>query len=75
MADLFETSLDDLMGRVNDSTFHSGEENKMDTLELTKLGEVNLTVDGKSLSVEEIHQLIAFIRAKRELEKYENIPG
>lgn len=63
IADLFETSVDYLIGRVDDPTFYpEGKE-----IELTKLSRQKLTVDGQPLSEEEIHQLIAFIRAKREI--------
>lgn len=72
ISDLFETSLDYLMGRVEDPAFHSKEE---DPIELTKLMNDNLTVDGKPLSIEEIQHLVAFVRAKRELEKYDKISG
>lgn len=72
MADLFGTSLDYLMGRVDDPTFHSKETNP---IELTNLQNGNLTVDGNPLSLAEIQHLIAFVRTKRELEKYENVPG
>ena len=37
-------------------------------MELTDLPNLELAVDGTFLSVEEMHQFIAFIRAKRELE-------
>ncbi|MBA4541725.1 MULTISPECIES: helix-turn-helix domain-containing protein [Thermoactinomyces] len=67
MADLFETSVDYLLGRVDTETFHPEKEN-IQELELTQLSEIKLTVDGKPLSDGEINQLIAFIRSKREIE-------
>jgi transcriptional regulator with XRE-family HTH domain len=67
IADLFETSVDYLIGRVDTEAFHP-EEEKIKELELTQLSEVKLTVDGKPLSDGEINQFIAFIRSKREIE-------
>lgn len=59
MADLFHTSVDYLIGRIDDVN---------QKVELTDLKETTLLIDGIELSEEEILQFIAFIRAKRELE-------
>lgn len=68
IADLFGTSVDYLIGRVDNPAFDP--EGK--PIELTQLSREKLTVDGQPLSDEEIHQLIAFIRAKREIEESGN---
>ncbi|WP_391557016.1 helix-turn-helix domain-containing protein [Robertmurraya sp.] len=57
-ADLFETSVDHILGRSEQS------------LELTKLIEkesIALTLDGESLSKEELIDFIVFTRMKREI--------
>jgi transcriptional regulator with XRE-family HTH domain len=70
IADLFYTSVDYILGRVD----HPGFQTEKDKLkpghlgELTNLPDLALAVDGISLSKEEIRQFTAFIRAKRELE-------
>ncbi|SEM84173.1 helix-turn-helix domain-containing protein [Lihuaxuella thermophila] len=68
IADLFETSVDYLIGRVDTPTFPP-EPERIKQLELTQFSEAELTVDGKPLSDEEINQFIAFIRSKREIER------
>lgn len=70
MADLFDTSTDYILGRVDQPTFQLEEDttNSVQFMELTDLPNLELAVDGTSLSVEEMQQFIAFIRAKRELE-------
>ncbi|MFC4077554.1 helix-turn-helix domain-containing protein [Salinithrix halophila] len=67
MADLFETSLDDLMGRAIDSPSPTGKKKNTPPLELSD--DISLTIDGQPLSKEEIQQLIAYIRAKRQIEQ------
>jgi transcriptional regulator with XRE-family HTH domain len=65
LAVLFETSVDYLLGMTET---YSGER---DTIELTGediLNKISLTIDGKSLSQDELNQFIAFIRLKREME-------
>jgi transcriptional regulator with XRE-family HTH domain len=65
LAVLFETSVDYLLGITET---HTGERN---TIELTSkdiLSQISLTIDGKSLSQDELNQFIAFIRLKREME-------
>lgn len=74
LADLLETSVDYLLERIDDPTFNPTDEtSKIDhPLELTdenSLLAVELTVDGKSMSTDELLQFIAFIRAKREIER------
>ncbi|MGM0875607.1 MAG: helix-turn-helix domain-containing protein [Bacillota bacterium] len=70
MADLFDTSTDYILGRVDHPTFQLEEDTtkSVQFMELTDLPNLELAVDGTSLSVEEMQQFIAFIRAKRELE-------
>ncbi|MFC7441801.1 helix-turn-helix domain-containing protein [Laceyella putida] len=68
IADLFETSVDYLIGRVDNPTFLPHRNQIIDKLELTKCSGTELAVDGKVLSAGEINQFIAFIRAKREIE-------
>ncbi|MEK3990466.1 MULTISPECIES: helix-turn-helix domain-containing protein [Robertmurraya] len=61
IADLFETSVDHILGRSEQS------------LELTKLVEeesMALTLDGESLSKEEMIDFIAFTRIKREISTF-----
>jgi transcriptional regulator with XRE-family HTH domain len=65
LAVLFETSVDYLLGMTETST------SERDTIELTGediLDKISLTIDGKSLSQDELNQFIAFIRLKREIE-------
>jgi transcriptional regulator with XRE-family HTH domain len=62
IADLFETSVDHILGRSEQS------------LELTKLNgqeSISLTLDGVSLSREEMVDFIAFTRLKREISRKE----
>jgi transcriptional regulator with XRE-family HTH domain len=70
MADLFDASTDYLLGRVDHPTFQLEEDTikSVQFMELTDPPNLELAVDGTFLSVEEINQFIAFIRAKRELE-------
>ncbi len=65
LADLFETSVDYLVGRVDDPNTSAA----AGDLELTELRDVTLTVDGKPLSKGEVNQLIAFVRAVRYIEE------
>ncbi|MBK5443389.1 MULTISPECIES: helix-turn-helix domain-containing protein [unclassified Peribacillus] len=71
MADLFDTSIDYILGRVEHSTFLPKEisTESVQFMELTDPLNLELAVDGISLSEEEMIQFIAFIRAKRELER------
>ncbi|MCZ0756107.1 helix-turn-helix domain-containing protein [Anoxybacillus sp. J5B_2022] len=59
LATLFGTSTDYLLGVVDD---------EQQTIELTNTS-FPITVDGERLTEDEIHQLIAFIRVKREMAK------
>jgi transcriptional regulator with XRE-family HTH domain len=71
IASLFETSVDYLLGMVDNSSFELEHKDKTKSLELTEkdlLAKVRLTIDGKSLSQDELNQFIAFIRVKREVE-------
>jgi transcriptional regulator with XRE-family HTH domain len=65
LAVLFETSVDYLLGMTESC------QSERNTIELTNkdiLHKVSLTIDGKSLSQDELNQFIAFIRLKREIE-------
>ncbi len=70
MADLFETSIDYILGRVDiPSLPHKKNDTvQVQPIELTDMPYWELAVDGTSLSKDEMHQFIAFIRVKRELE-------
>jgi transcriptional regulator with XRE-family HTH domain len=70
IADLFDTSTDYILGRVDHPTFQFEEDTtkSVQFIELRDLPNLALAVDGTSLSKEEIQQFIAFIRAKREIE-------
>ncbi|MDM5453413.1 helix-turn-helix domain-containing protein [Peribacillus simplex] len=74
LAGLYETSTDYILGRVDYPVFQSGnvstESNQI--MELTDFPNMELAVDGTSLSEEEMIQFIAFIRSKRELEVNRN---
>ncbi|MEC1259085.1 helix-turn-helix transcriptional regulator [Bacillus swezeyi] len=65
IADLFNTSTDYLLGRVDD--LHNGKR-KNKSIELTEWDKLKLTVDGALLSEEEIKQMVAFIKVKKELD-------
>ncbi|KAA6451194.1 helix-turn-helix transcriptional regulator [Bacillus swezeyi] len=65
IADLFNTSTDYLLGRVDD--LHNGKP-KNKPIELTEWDKLKLTVDGALLSEEEIKQMVAFIKVKKELD-------
>lgn len=65
MADIFDTSTDYLLGRVDDPVQKSKDNS---SVELTHPIPVDLCVDGAPLTEEEVHQFIAFVRAKRDLE-------
>ncbi|MFE3974054.1 MULTISPECIES: helix-turn-helix domain-containing protein [unclassified Peribacillus] len=74
LAGLYETSTDYILGRVDYPVFQSEnvstESNQV--MELTDFPNMELAVDGTSLSEEEMIQFIAFIRSKRELEVNRN---
>ena len=71
MADLFHTSVDYILGRVDEPGAFADQSNRHDekTADLYNLENCTLSVDGQALSEEEIRQFIAFIKAKRELEQ------
>lgn len=74
LADLLETSVDYLLERIDDPTYLPNEEKiKLNhPLELTDeptMVSVQLTVDGETLSSDELQQFIAFVRAKRQIER------
>ncbi|OXM86066.1 helix-turn-helix domain-containing protein [Paenibacillus rigui] len=69
LADLFDTSVDFLLGRVDapDFSMERWSTSKTEN-ELKELDKIPLAVDGKALSAREVKQLIAFVRAVREIE-------
>ncbi|CAH0119370.1 MULTISPECIES: helix-turn-helix domain-containing protein [unclassified Paenibacillus] len=72
LADLFEVSIDYLIGRTFDpkSTMDSEVRQFTDQLELSDadlLERFSLTVDGRKLTEEEAKRFIAFVRAERML--------
>lgn len=71
MADLFGTSVDYILGRINEPPDFSFQANpgEGNTIELSDLSNTILSVDGQVLSEEETRQFVAFVKAKRELEK------
>ncbi|MGE7906629.1 helix-turn-helix domain-containing protein [Peribacillus sp. NPDC094092] len=67
LADLYDTSTDYILGRVDYPSKEITTESTR-VMELTDSPNMELAVDGISLSEEETIQFIAFIRAKREVE-------
>ncbi|MBC6974895.1 helix-turn-helix transcriptional regulator [Bacillus sp. Xin] len=64
IADLFDTSVDYILGRTEYP------QKKIGVVEITKIlqdSNHTLSIDGESLSTEEIIEFIAFVRSKREL--------
>lgn len=70
LADLFDTSVDFLLGRMDEPEFRAEKSTPASQeLELRALNGISLTVDGITLKEQEVKHFIAFIRAMRELEK------
>lgn len=71
IADLFDTSTDYILGITDHPTFQIKEDiqHSVQCIELTDLPNLKMAVDGAYLSEDEKQQFIAFIRAKRELER------
>ncbi|MDF9504268.1 helix-turn-helix domain-containing protein [Bacillus cereus] len=63
IADLFDTSVDYILGRTDDAQ----SEDVIEIAELMKNPEKKFSIDGESLSTDEIIEFIAFVRSKREL--------
>lgn len=63
IADLFNTSVDYILGRTDDVR----SENVIELAELMKNPDKTISIDGESLSTDEIIEFIAFVRSKREL--------
>lgn len=65
MADLFDTTVDYILGRTKD------EQNSLEMTNLLKNDAHKLSIDGESLSPDEIIDFIAFVKMKRALKKQE----
>ncbi|NIA61232.1 helix-turn-helix transcriptional regulator [Bacillus pacificus] len=63
IADLFNTSVDYILGRTDDVR----SEDVIELAELMKNPDKTISIDGESLSTDEIIEFIAFMRSKREL--------
>ncbi|SEG86678.1 Transcriptional regulator, contains XRE-family HTH domain [Bacillus sp. ok061] len=63
IADLFDTSVDYILGRTDDPR----SKDVIEIAELMKNPEKTISIDGESLSIDEIIEFIAFVRSKREL--------
>lgn len=64
IADLFDTSVDYILGRTNDSKQGKG---MIEITELLNSTDYTISIDEESLSANEIIDFIAFVRSKREL--------
>lgn len=63
MADLFDTTVDFLLGRTKE------DRNSLEITNLIENQEHKLSVDGEGLSPDELIDFIAFVRTKRDLKK------
>ncbi|MDI6678317.1 helix-turn-helix domain-containing protein [Bacillus wiedmannii] len=63
IADLFDTSVDYILGRTDDAR----SKDVIEIAELMKNPDKTISIDGESLSIDEIIEFIAFVRSKREL--------
>ncbi|USK99721.1 helix-turn-helix domain-containing protein [Bacillus tropicus] len=63
IADLFDTSVDYILGRTDNSR----SKDVIELAELMKNPDKTISIDGESLSTDEIIEFIAFVRSKREL--------
>ncbi|MGN4782320.1 helix-turn-helix domain-containing protein [Bacillus cereus] len=63
IADLFDTSVDYILGRTDDSQ----SKDVIELAELMKNPNKTISIDGECLSTDEIIEFIAFVRSKREL--------
>ncbi|AJG79476.1 MULTISPECIES: helix-turn-helix domain-containing protein [Bacillus cereus group] len=63
IADLFDTSADYILGRTDDAR----SKDVIELAELMKNPDKTISIDGESLSTDEIIEFIAFVRSKREL--------
>ncbi|MGF2623908.1 MULTISPECIES: helix-turn-helix domain-containing protein [Bacillus] len=63
IADLFDTSADYILGRTDDAR----SKDVIELAELMKNPDKTISIDGESLSTDEIIEFIAFVKSKREL--------
>jgi len=71
ISDLYKTSVDYLLERTDDPTLHPEQVKINFPVELTdktQWANIQLAIDDKILSPEELKHFIAFVRAKREIE-------
>ncbi|PFV91519.1 transcriptional regulator [Bacillus thuringiensis] len=64
IADLFDTSVDYILGRTNDI---QSRKVAIEITEFQKNSDHTISIDGESLSTDEIIDFIAFVRSKRAL--------
>lgn len=71
ISELYKTSVDYLLERTDDPSFNPEQVNISFPVELTdktQWDNIQLAIDEKIISSEELYHFIAFIRAKREIE-------
>ncbi|ULL17609.1 XRE family transcriptional regulator [Paenibacillus sp. H1-7] len=68
LADLFETSIDYVLGRVHDPKFPNEKKASIIKMDLLCLEKDSLILDGKALTPTEVKHLVAFIRTVRGME-------
>ncbi|KAA9015956.1 helix-turn-helix domain-containing protein [Niallia endozanthoxylica] len=72
ISELYKTSVDYLLERTDDSSFHPEQVQINLPVELTdktQWAKIQLAIDEKIISPEELNHFIAFVRAKREIEE------
>jgi len=72
ISELYKTSVDYLLERTDDPSFHPEQVQinfPMELTDKTQWTKIQLAIDEKIISPEELYHFIAFIRAKREIEQ------